>query len=148
MHDLSNSLHDLDNQFSGIECIQELDDTELCDSLKLKARQEVYDEIRHAFTLAVAANAAYLREIERLEANWAYANNKSNAFEKQCRFYATYAYDQHLNEQALKAEISKNISLRQAQFFNFDKPNKPYCPLNVAVRFAQIQNNHADNYNA
>jgi len=87
MHDLSNSLHALDNQFSGIECIQELDDTELSDSLKLKARKEVYAAIRHAFTLAVTANAAYLREIERLEANWVYINNKSNAFEKQCRFY-------------------------------------------------------------
>ena len=112
MYDLSNSLHDLDKKLSRFEIFrQDLEESELSEPLKLKARQEVYDEIRHAFTLAVAANAAYLREIERLEANWAYANNKSNAFEKQCRFYATYAYDQHLNEQALKAEISKNILL-------------------------------------
>ena len=112
MYDLSNSLHDLDKILSRFQrSRQNLEDSELSEPLKLKARQEVYDEIRHAFTLAVAANAAYLREIERLEANWVYTNNKSNAFEKQCRFYATYAYDQHLNEQALKAEISKNISL-------------------------------------
>ena len=112
MYDLSNSLHDLDKILSRFQrSRQDLEKSELSEPLKLKARQEVYDEIRHAFTLAVAANAAYLREIERLEANWVYANNKSNAFEKQCRFYATYAYDQHLNEQDLKAEISKNILL-------------------------------------
>ena len=111
MDDLSNSLYYLDEKLSGIEIIQELDETELSYSLKVIARKEVYAGIRHAFTLAVAANAAYLREIERLETNWVYTNNKSNAFEKHCRFYATYAYDQHLNEQALKAEISKNISL-------------------------------------
>ena len=104
------SMDDLPNALRNLESYEPLE-SELSDAQKQKSRLEAYAEIRHGFKLILASNAVYIDEMERLQSVCARIKSGSNAFEKQYRFYATYAHEQQLNEQALKAEISKNISL-------------------------------------